>query len=372
MSAPSCARAWQAEAVEDGRLAPADAASFARHAAGCRVCARETRWLAELRSTAARLPQLVSTELEQRRLRYSVLQRANALALRRGAVQRMPAWSWWSTARAAAVATTASALALTALFALRDAPSAKPGAQPSVHANGSAAVGVPSFQLTAAPGAIWQTVQRSATLKLAAASGRFELAVDPLRAGQRFLVELPDGELEVRGTRFALEVEPTRTLAVRVSEGRVELRLRGQVARMLSAGEAWSAEPQQPAVATSASPPGDAQAAPPARALTPARTRERASKPASVPATAAESRAGRAFAAAMAAFSAGDLGRADRLFAAFERAHPADARVEDAAFLRAVAHARRGDLRASQAAAREYLRRYPNGLRRAEADRLAR
>jgi TolA-binding protein len=74
----------------------------------------------------------------------------------------------------------------------------------------------------------------------------------------------------------------------------------------------------------------------------------------------------------MSAFGAGDFGKAERLFAAFERAHPADARVEDATFLRAGARARRGDAAAAQAIARDYLHRYPNGLRRAEAERLVR
>jgi hypothetical protein len=36
----------------------------------------------------------------------------------------------------------------------------------------------------------------------------------------------------------------------------------------------------------------------------------------------------------MAAFSAGDYGRAEQLFNAFETRHPSDARVEDATFLK--------------------------------------
>jgi len=83
-------------------------------------------------------------------------------------------------------------------------------------------------------------------------------------------------------------------------------------------------------------------------------------------------RAGVAFAKAMAAFTAGDYGSAQALFAAFEREHGSDDRVEDALFLRAVAHARRGDRSASRAAATEYLKRYPNGLRRREAEELTR
>ncbi|HMI93246.1 MAG TPA: hypothetical protein VK509_17870, partial [Polyangiales bacterium] len=259
----------------------------------------------------------------------------------------------------------------TALLVQRSAP-AEPS--PRASAQGSlASRGLPSFRLTASRGASWRTLQRGATLKLGASHGHFELAVEALRAGQRFLVELPDGELEVIGTRFTLDVEPARTLAVRVSEGHVALRLRARAALTLSAGEAWSAEPQATVIAAGA--PRETRATddeprqheqPAARERSTLRSRGPASEPAS-----ALGDAGRSFAAAMAAFSAGDYAHANRLFAEFEHAHPADARVEDAAFLRAVAHARRGDSDASRAAAREYLRRYPNGLRRAEAERLA-
>jgi TolA-binding protein len=82
--------------------------------------------------------------------------------------------------------------------------------------------------------------------------------------------------------------------------------------------------------------------------------------------------AGRDFALAMAAFSAGDYGRAERLFLAFGQDHPADARVEDATFLIAVARSRRGDVDGAGKIARQYLQRYPSGLRRVEAERLAR
>jgi TolA-binding protein len=74
----------------------------------------------------------------------------------------------------------------------------------------------------------------------------------------------------------------------------------------------------------------------------------------------------------MTAFGAGDYGRAESLFLAFERENPGDARIEDTTFLRAVARKRRGDGDGAAAAAREYLRRYPAGFRRSEAERLLR
>ena len=51
-----CAQAWQAEAVEDGRLSGAERESFERHAATCADCRRERLVLAELRAAGERLP----------------------------------------------------------------------------------------------------------------------------------------------------------------------------------------------------------------------------------------------------------------------------------------------------------------------------
>lgn len=67
---------------------------------------------------------------------------------------------------------------------------------------------------------------------------------------------------------------------------------------------------------------------------------------------------------------AGDYGRADALFESFAREFPNDSRAEDALFLRADARARRGDREGARRAAADYLKRYPNGFRRAEAQRL--
>jgi TolA-binding protein len=76
------------------------------------------------------------------------------------------------------------------------------------------------------------------------------------------------------------------------------------------------------------------------------------------------------FAEAMAAFSAGDYGEADRLFAAFVRDFPDDTRAEDAMFLIADARAHRGDVAGAREAAHVYLLRFPNGLRAPAAARL--
>jgi hypothetical protein len=50
---------------------------------------------------------------------------------------------------------------------------------------------------------------------------------------------------------------------------------------------------------------------------------------------------------------------------------PGDPLVEDAHFLRAVARSRSGDADGAAKLAKEYLRKFPDGLRRREAEKIA-
>lgn len=357
-----CSRAWQAEAALDGRLARSDAESFQRHAATCDCCAREIRALETLHSVGQRLPILTSTPLEQRRLRQSVLRAANELALqpRRARPKRALALG--------ALAALVLAAALVLLVFWARAPREQDLAI-------AAATGLPTFQIEASEDAAWSSHSHRTTARLRLKRGWFEISVDKLKAQQRFILELPDGELEVKGTRFIVEVEGAKTERVRVHEGRVALRLRGQPSMLLEAGESWpttalerTSEVSSPSTRRAAS--SESQAAPlhrPSAASTRPVRPDSEPEPTDQPPLARDD-----FARAMAAFTAGDFGNAEQLLTAFERAHPTDARVEDATFLRAVARARRGDLAHARAIASDYLRRYPNGLRRAEAERLLR
>ena len=74
----------------------------------------------------------------------------------------------------------------------------------------------------------------------------------------------------------------------------------------------------------------------------------------------------------MAALNAGNSGEAAAAFGGFFAKHPRDPRAEDAAYLRIIAYQRSGDSSAMKDAALAYLRRYPKGFRRAEAERLSR
>jgi FecR protein len=380
--AAGCARAWEAEAVEDGRLSGTEGASFKRHAEVCSECAGEVRALARLRDGMARVPAPVQTPLERGRLRREMLRQANrglTAAPARARVRRLGA--------AAAFAVVAAAVAIGRL-----------GGGPVPRSNDAAVATVPSpspgFRIQATPETEWLTVDSGPALRLALRRGQVTIAVDKLHAGQRFLVDLPDGELEVRGTRFVVDAEPGRTKAVRVLEGRVVIRFHGLPIVALGAGQAWHAPP------IAASAPAQVERADPAAAgahavatsiakkrvpASPVVARDgRSRAPASAtgmgglteseapPSQERDDSAGTAFGRAMAAFSAGDDRRAERMLLEFEAVHRGDPRAEDAAFLAAVARARAGDRAGSRALAQHYLERYPRGLRRAEAERLVR
>lgn len=348
-----CTRSWQAEALEDGRLSPADSASFERHVATCEVCRREVEALAQLKLTAERMPVLASTPLEHRRLRHEVLRHAHEASVQ--APQRTRA----------KLAFIAAALALgSALLFFATRGGEPPPRATAPHAPRAGVV--PEYDATASADAVWHTLARGRVLRLALERGQLELTVEHLQPDQRFLVQLPDGELEVKGTRFVVRADGTRTTSVRVIDGRVALRLRDEPPSLLSAGDAFTAEVP---VSVPLHVPG-ASSGPlePNSTRTPKRTVPE--PPLELPAEAPPAES--IFARAMTAFSAGDFGRADALFEQFEREHPRDSRIEDALFLRAVARARRGDDAGARAIARDYLARFPGGLRKADAERLAR
>lgn len=380
MSAQRCSRVWQAEAVLDGVLSRADSASFERHAATCADCSVERVQLARLASVAQRLPSVTVTPLRRRALHNELLRRANELSV--GAQPSRPSRLWlWTALAASAVVTLLVVWRLSA---------------PTPTARGAA----PSFELSAAANSRWRVARPGPALRLSLELGTVTISVAKLGADQRFSLQLPDGELEVRGTRFTIECDAARTRRVVVDEGRVVLRLAGQAELSLGPGEGWPRPTARspaglPAPAASGSPGADLAsstraapsgsapplAAPQRQGATRRQAATKPSGPGSVvsapPATpsaavAARSAAARDFAEAMAVFSGGDFGSAERMFRAFEERYPSSPHREDLLFLRALGRSRRGDAGGARALAREYLNRYPEGFRAHEARELAR
>jgi hypothetical protein len=222
--------------------------------------------------------------------------------------------------------------------------------------------------------------------------GRLHADVAPLDVGQRFLIETPDGEIEVHGTVFELAVAPPQrgcstgtSTRLLVSKGVVEVRSAGRD-DYVRAGQHWPPECEALADLSAAAPRegtpaalGEAggavtagaqkRTAQPASALKRARGDTGSDTPARThPASPSELAAQNdLFAAAMAAKGRGQRTRAledlDRLIARFPKGQLAEAAHAERMRVRRQA----GDLTGARRGAREYLDSFPDGLAGAEA-----
>lgn len=366
MNQPTCARLWQVEASLDGRLDAAEAASFARHLVGCAACTGEMAELRALAETMSALPEGRQPELSQRRARQALLKAADERALGHAA---RPAWRLPALGLAAA----ACAAGLWLGAGRGKAPPAPPSLAFEVRDEGSAR---------------WTEETHGASRRVVLRDGKAGFHAPPGRAE---VVAVPDGELVARGARFTVVVAGGKTRAVVVTEGSVSVSVAGYLGE-IGAGGRWSLD--EPGASLPAPEPSGLAGSGGARPALPAESARRPAPappssasanpvltspelaPSAAPAPSASAEpapptAGARFAEAMAAFSSGQYARADALFAAFVRDFPRDGRAEDATFLRIESRVRRGDAAAARAAASDYLRAYPRGLRRPEAARIA-
>jgi FecR protein len=392
VNANRCDWVWMAEALDDERLGDHERAAFARHVAGCDVCRRAAEDGARLRVAMLGISEPPISDFEHRRLRRRLLAR---VALR--PQSSVPG----RTLRRAAVC-----LALGVVILVVGLHALPPRARPATVAR---PLSPPRYEVTALADARWTNEEKGATARVTLSRGSAAFHVHHLSEGQRFLVLLPDGEVEVRGTRFVVALEHDRIDYVVVMEGKVALRRAGAPERLLNAGERWdSPEARERGAEGSglrvpgASSEGASVFPDAARPAAPARRAHRASHhrrgsphataeaapvegpdapdgdsgpAASRPATpGAVDRTGETpdlFARGVHAFRAGRFDDADGLWQRFLDEHRDDPRAEDAAFLRAVGRARRGDAKGAASLARVYLERFPHGMRRREAETLA-
>lgn len=230
------------------------------------------------------------------------------------------------------------------------------------------------------------TVQtRSRLQRFSLAAGTLDATVAKLDRDERFVVETPDAEVEVRGTVFHLRVlEPplrcasgSRTELI-VSEGLVEVRAAGQVVRV-PAGGRWpldcsvSGAPvssgQAPAPERTLAPkpgPGAAPASPKRGASEPQKAAESSS---SSPPASFLAEHNNLFSQGVAAARAGDVSRA---LAAYERlivTHP-ESPLSENAMVERMRLLSQSDRTAARREAQRYVGRYPNGFGRKEALQL--
>jgi hypothetical protein len=343
------------------------------------------------------LPPQPLSPLEHARRRSALLEHANARFLG----ERLAPRARWALAAALVLA-----LGVTAALARRSmqATSSNTSATPSSSVAADTS-GPPRYEVAEAPHAIWRTHEEGSTARIDLADGVASFHVEHLGARQRFVVALPDGEIEVTGTRFSADVALGRTRSVTVVEGHVVLRRKGEREMTLRAGEGWTrtdpvarrAPPTDPSDPMSRVASGSRPAASSVASVAPgssgalgasgalgvlgvpgppsAAVRSRPAVSAHVARGPAElspsRRAGERFDEAISSFVHGSYARADRELVEFTKEFPDDARCEDAAFLSAVARWRLGDAAGARARAQSYLDAYPNGLRRTEAQHIA-
>jgi hypothetical protein len=347
MKPTRCPRLFEVEAARDGRLTGAELASFERHMTGCPACLREAEALEGLAdSLRASPPGGVDLDmLHMRRERTRLL-----AAFDRALVgpQHYPG------VRRGLLGAGAVAVVVACVLVFGRVRS---GVQP-MHAGAT---------IHADAGAVWSRHGSDHREEIDLDRGALWIHVDHSAGEERLVVVLPDGELEDTGTTFTVSADDGHTTRVAVEDGRVVLRIRGESAVALGAGDTWKPGPLPAGRPPASSAP--LAAAPDARLDAVERGMPPPATPAAPPSAADPSVD---FRTAMAALDVGDNHQAALGFASFLAKHPQDARAEDAAYLRVIALQRSGDAAGMKQAAREYLRRYPSGFRQADVERLER
>jgi hypothetical protein len=103
------------------------------------------------------------------------------------------------------------------------------------------AMKAPTFRISNIENALFESKVEGGTVRSTLTRGVAAFYVERLGPDQRFLLTLPDGDLEVRGTRFVVSIEGGKTHSIEVSEGAVALRMQGRAEVLLGEGERWPA-----------------------------------------------------------------------------------------------------------------------------------
>jgi len=341
----SCPRAIEVEAARDGRLA--DRIALDRHLQTCADCRAHADRLDALAGSLRCLPDPLEDELAAQRARNRLLEAYDAIPVPR--VRRRGRW----IAATGVIAASVAAIWLVAAHTAASPP---------------LIVAVDPIVIDAEH-ARWSRIDDGTTTTVRLDDGDARIHVDHRGVSRRLVVLVPDGELDDVGTTFVVRVRDGHTFEVAVEDGRVTF-IRGHDAPLLlTAGERWVVH--EPVTAAS-SPPSPSPAPPPV-----ATPRRIPSTPTSVRDAGSTTGSARApiddeLRDAISCLDAGDPAGASKKLREVVARYPSDPRAEDAAYLMTIALQRASDTIGAQAAARDYLRRFPNGFRRAAIEPLAR
>jgi hypothetical protein len=345
-----CDRLWEIDASREGRLGAGDAVAFERHLRECVECRTQRDRDRDLRGRARRLLDASPDELALRRVRRRLLR---DVAL--GEPVRKTAPRGWALAGVAV----ASGLAVFLGVAMTHVPHEELAVKAGVPSSAASAQGAPplaseSFagSVTPSPGARWWQTRADSIERVRLDDGSVRVHVRPQVTGERFLVALPDGEIEVRGTTFDVSVERGATTRVHVEDGVVELRLAGGGTTRIGVGE--SVSPAMPPRASTFG--GPLRPPRPAAAPLEASARDAAAAHPVVD-----------YAAAIRLLRDGHADRAATAFHALAALEPDASQGEDASFLEALALSRAGRADAAAQVAEHHLVAFPASFHRKEA-----
>jgi hypothetical protein len=340
MVRPLCDRLWEVDALREGRLSSTDVAAHERHRAICAVCRERFAEDERLSALVRELGDIEHDPLGVRRLRAQILRAA--------ATEPPPSRGWLVIAIATTV--TAIALVVGGVVMNRSHSTLATTGAPRPPASSSSSAESFTGTIVAGSDAKWSRQRAGGIERVRLEDGTLHLEVRRQGPGERFFVDLPDGEIEVHGTRFEVSVQAGATTSLRVEEGVVALRRSGAPELLLHGEETW-AKPRA-IEAPLPSPSGSSLAHKPRAAH-----QDRA-------AVAAE------YDAAVTAYREKHYSDAARKFSAFVAAHGHAPEAEDAEFLEASALAHDGHTDAAAVIAERFLARYPSSFRAKDASVL--
>jgi ferric-dicitrate binding protein FerR (iron transport regulator) len=223
-----CSRSWELDALREGRLTTADAQSFARHMRTCSTCTELSARHERLRELGRAMPTGLPDEVTVRRVRGRIL---------RAAATEIP------SRRLRTLGVLAASVAIVvfgAWWALKIRPQPVHAVMPTAPISSVVAF---AARVSPSPEARWRQERvpgpGGIVERIWLEDGTLVLEVRHQDGPERFVVMLPDGELEVRGTRFEVVVHESNTERVRVFEGRVALRKSGAPELLLGGGQEW-------------------------------------------------------------------------------------------------------------------------------------
>jgi TolA-binding protein len=317
-------------------------AELARHLAACPGCLAKRDELLRAIALAKALPTKVPEAARREEVRASLLASA---AVEPAAIAARPSWAGGVVAVAAV---------MLALWLARGRRAPEPARSHVV--------------VRPASGARYAVASPPPLETIRLWEGAIDLDVQPLGPGDRVRVEVGDGEIEVRGTRFQVAAMEDRLVGVEVTHGRVEVRPRGAALTTLGAGQRWRAAPR--AAPERPSPRAELPVAEPPRAIAPRLRRVAARAEAAAARALAPTRQEALYDDAWDALRGRRFDDAATGFGRVLAESPSGPLADEARFWRAIALARGKKSAEAVAALRAFLVTCPASPRRGEASAI--